>query len=115
MKDLALYSVAIAVVLTLGCGRPPAASTAHAADTLPAPVEVDTAGQQILDRPFTAEEIRQEWVPGLVIFLRRSSPDGKFFERWTVLDADEEGAKIEYVDTDGSFEPIGEPSTNRST
>jgi hypothetical protein len=107
------HAAVLALVLWLGafgCGNtdPPSPGGTTVA-------QVESPTPKILPHPFTAEEIRQEWVPGLVIFMRRTSPDGVFSERWTVLDADEEGVNIEYVDTDGSFDPTGEPSTNRST
>jgi hypothetical protein len=97
-------------VLFLGCGTAddpvvPAAPTA----------DLDPEDPTILVRPFTAEEIRDEWVPGLRLLIRRGFPEETRIERWTVVAADDEGAEIEYADIadDGSVE--GEPSVSRSS
>jgi hypothetical protein len=78
-------------------------------------VDVDPDDPSILMRPFTAEEIRAEWVPGLQLLIRRSFPGETRDERWTVVSADEEGAEIEYatIADDGSI--VGEPSVSRSS
>jgi len=68
----------------------------------------------ILERPFTADQIREAWGAGLVLDLRHSDSDGVVFERWTVVATDLEGAEIEYrtIDEDGAS--IGEPRRARS-
>jgi hypothetical protein len=78
-------------------------------------LDVDPEDSTILELPFTADEIRAEWVPGLRILMRRSLPDRITAERWTVLAADDEGAEIEFatIADDGSVE--GEPAVMRST
>ena len=68
----------------------------------------------MLVRPFTAEQIRDEWVPGLRLLMRRSYPEDTRIERWTVVAADDQGVEIEYatIAEDGSVE--GELSTART-
>lgn len=77
-------------------------------------VDLDSDDPSILIRPFSADQIRDEWVPGFRLHMRRTSPEGTRIERWTVLSADSEGAEIEYatIADNGSVE--GEPSIARS-
>lgn len=77
--------------------------------------ERDPEDPSILLRPFTAEQIRSAWVPGLTLELSRKTPEGEKLERWTVMASDAEGAYIEYatLDAEGSVE--GEPRLERST
>ena len=77
-------------------------------------VDLDPDESSILMRPFSAEEIRDEWVPGFRLLMRRSFPERTLIERWTVVSADGEGVEIEYatIADDGSVE--GEPSIVRS-
>lgn len=103
-------SVLILLCLALGCGG------GEAPSGLPeTTVDLDPQDPTILMRPFTAEEIRDEWVPGFRLLMRRSYPEETRIERWTVLAADDEGVDIEYADIseDGSVE--GEPTVSRST
>ncbi len=88
------------------------------ADTAASPTtdtidRVDEGG--LLERPFTAEQIRDEWVPGLRVLMRRSSPNTEVTERWTVVAADEEGVDIEFATLDENGEVAGEPRVQRST
>lgn len=102
--------VMIAVVLTGACGGP-----SPAPDVTGPQVVNDGATSEILEQPFTAEQIRNEWVPGLRLLMRRTSPEETRIERWTVVAADDDGADIEYatIADDGSI--VGEPSVARST
>lgn len=77
--------------------------------------EIEGDEAAILEPPFTAEQIREEWVEGLRILIRRSFPEETRIERWTVLAADDDGAEIEYasIAEDGSV--AGEPAVVRST
>jgi hypothetical protein len=77
-------------------------------------VDLDPDDPSILMRPFSAEEIRDEWVPGFRLLMRRTFPEETRIERWTVVSADDEGVEIEYatISDDGSVE--GEPSVARS-
>jgi hypothetical protein len=78
-------------------------------------VEVDSNDPTILVRPFTPEQIRDEWVPGLRIMMRRTSPEGTRIERWTVVAADDQGVDIENAAIDDGGSVIGEPTVARST
>ena len=79
-------------------------------DQAEAIVEFDPHDSSILVRPFSDDEIRDEWVPGFRLLMRRSYPERTRIERWTVVSADHEGVEIEYatIADDGSVE--GEPS-----
>ena len=114
MKYLVLLSVAIAVVLSCGCERQPAATDVPGDNAMTAPVDLDPHDSSILMRPFSAEEIRDEWVPGFRLLMRRSYPERARIERWTVVSADDQGVEIEYatIADNGSVE--GEPSVSRS-
>ncbi len=83
----------------------------------PAPAEVvDEAAlpDTHLPTPFTADEIRLEWIEGFELVMRRSSPDGDYLERWRVVSADDEGVEIEFAAIDGLGETVGEPRRQRS-
>jgi len=122
---MARTGISIAVLftaLTLGCGGGAPADdesrgASGGASPLPAPAvtELDSDDPTILVRPFTAEQIRDEWVPGLRLLMRRTSPEEVRIERWTVVAADDDGADIEYaiIADDGSV--VGTPTTARST
>jgi hypothetical protein len=102
--------VLVSILLVFGCGASDSpVEVAHA------PEDLDPEDPTILMRPFTAEEIRSEWVPGFRLLMRRSFPEQTRIERWTVVAADDEGAEIEYatIADDGSIE--GEPSVSRSS
>jgi len=69
----------------------------------------------ILERPFTEEQIRDAFVVGLQISVRRVMEGAEVFERWTVVDADEEGVSIEYVLVDEAGDVYGEPRVQTSS
>ena len=77
-------------------------------------VDLDPDDPSILMRPCSADEIRDEWIPGFRLLMRRTSSEGTQVERWTVVSADDEGAEIEFatIASDGSVE--GESSIVRS-
>jgi len=96
----------ILFLMTLGCGRGegPSGSTetgdlGAAATTAPAP-DLEPGDPTLLRRPFTADEIRDEWVEGFRLVIRRATPAAIRVERWTVVSADNEGAEIEYATLD---------------
>lgn len=78
-------------------------------------VEVEADDPSVLKRPFTADEIRDEWIEGLRLLMRRSSPEGEVVERWTVTSADAEGVDIEFVTLDGDGQVSTEPDVRRSS
>ncbi len=93
----------------IGCGGGTASQQA------PSPAVEPAAGEpKILVQPFTADEIRDEWTPGLQLTIRRSFPGDTRIERWTVLAADDDGAEIEYATIADDGAVIGEPSVARS-
>jgi len=77
----------------------------------PAETSGDASSPELLPTPYTAEQIRDEWVPGLSLRVRSVLPRAEVYERWTVLSADEAGAEIEYVDLDDQGQTSGEPRT----
>lgn len=122
---MARNGISIAVlftVLTLGCGGGTPADdesrgASGSASPLPAPAgaELDSDDPTILVRPFTAEQIRDEWVPGLRLLMRRTDPENVRIERWTVVAADDDGADIEYATIADDGTVVGEPAMARST
>lgn len=78
-----------------------------------APAEKE--GPAYLPHPFTAEQIRDEWVEGLTLVLRRTGPQGESRERWTVVAADETGAMIEFTPIDEQGSPAGAARSETST
>lgn len=108
MKRFAPFLLLLVAALGCGGGEAPI-------EPAPVAVDLDPDDPTILQRPFTAEEIRDEWVPGFRLLMRRSFPEQTRVERWTVVAADEEGAEIEYatIAEDGSVE--GEASVKRSS
>jgi predicted small lipoprotein YifL len=105
--------VLITVVTCAGCGgRSP---HPEAPPSEPAAATASTAEAEVLDRPFTAEQIRNEWAEGFQVMMRRATPDSEQLERWTVIAADADGAEIEFalVGRDGSV--IGAPVVQRSS
>jgi hypothetical protein len=114
MEWRVLMCIAIAAILTGGCNKPPTTTQTPGSEATSPPVEIDVGEAAILEQPFTADEIRDEWVPGLRLLIRRSSPDGEVLERWTVVAADDDGADIEYAVLDEAGQVVGEPQVQRS-
>lgn len=73
------------------------------------------SAEGLLERPFTAEQIHDEWVPGLRLLIRRGAPENQVTERWTVVAADNEGVDIEYATLDENRNVAGEPRVQRSS
>ena len=99
--------IVILFLMTLGCGR--GDDAAGRSDTGDEPVGAATTGAlldlepddpSLVRRPFTADEIRDEWVEGFRLLIRRTTPAAVKIERWTVISADDEGAEIEYATLD---------------
>lgn len=95
----------VAALVLAGCaGAEPVPEAAE-----PSGQELDASDPTILRRPFTAEEIRDEWTVGLTLKIASTTLEGETVERWTVVAADDEGADIEYVMLDAEDNAIGEP------
>jgi len=112
MKMTTAVLIGVAIVCTCGCGAAPEPGPDPTAAVEPA---LQAAAPGLLDRPFTAEEIRDEWTEGFGLEIRRWTPAAEVFERWTVVRADAEGVDIrsEVLDDNGS--PVGEPTVQTST
>ncbi len=111
LTSLVAITASVAVVAGVGCNRqevagvsPPAATTAQDVSS-----EAST-----LPTPFTAEQIRDEWIVGFEVVMRRIGPDGESLERWRVVEADPETVSIEGAVIDGLGQPIDEPQVGRS-
>jgi hypothetical protein len=95
----------LAGVVALGCGVPNE------------PVRPQDEGAQvkagdesvILERPFTAEQIREEWIQGFQLRVRRWTPVEEVIENWTVVYADGDGADIQAFNLNEAGEHVGEP------
>lgn len=119
LRPSAGWLCAVLLLLTGGCSEPsPDASPASpppATGEASASPQLDPDDPTLLARPFTAEQIRADWPVGLEIRIENITPDGGSLERWRVLEADEEGALIEYATLDPAGEVLGEPRAVRST
>lgn len=113
--------ILILFLMTLGCGR--GEDPAGRSDTGDEPVGAATTGTpldlepddpSLVRRPFTAEEIRDEWVEGFRLLIRRTTPEGAGVERWTVLSADDEDVEIEYATLDEDNN-VSESAVRRTT
>ncbi len=99
------WAVLAAVVAAIGCAAERAVEEAP-----PVPVaETDN-----LAPPFTAEQIRAEWTPGLTIVFSFVFPDRQEWQRWTVVEADDERALIQYLPLDDQGQPTGPPDHSPS-
>ncbi len=98
-----------ALLAALGCAADPVEQAPPAPDSPPA------AAAESLEVPFTAEQIREEWRPGLTLVLHFAYPDRQEWQRWTVLAADEDGAEIAYLPLDAQGQPVGLAERARSS
>ncbi len=114
MRGQTLIYLLIVGVAAAGCGERSQPMSVDGPEMVVPAVQTDPSDPTILVRPFSAEEIRDEWVPGFRLLMRRTYPEGTRIERWTVVSADDEGAEIEYatIGDDGSVE--GESSVVRT-
>jgi hypothetical protein len=110
VKPTTLVIATVIAVLGLGCAgtEPPEPEAEPAA-------AVEPVEPTFLETPFTADEIREEWVEGLQITVRRWTPSAEASERWTVVAADDAGVDIAAVRLDAEGAPVGEPAARHST
>ena len=101
------WALLAAMVSVVGCAAEPPGEEAP-----PAPTK--EAAAETLEPPFTAEQIRDEWTPGLTIVFSFVFPDRGEFQRWTVVEADDERAVIQYLPLDDRGQPIGPPEHSPS-
>ena len=112
MRSIGILMLITVVASGLGCGaRDEPAKTEPAA----APPQITVSTPELLERPFTADQIRDEWVEGFELRIRQRSLEGETFERWTVVWADEEAVDIGSVGESASGDPLGEMEVGRST
>ncbi len=102
--------IAVAVCTIAACGTDPSPVEVNA----PAPAPSAEPAPAILEHPFTAEQIRDEWIPGLTLVMKTDSPEGGALERWTVVAAAAEGVEIRFQQIDAGGNPAGEPRVTRS-
>ncbi|MCU0305054.1 MAG: hypothetical protein MUC56_13465 [Thermoanaerobaculales bacterium] len=112
-KPMTSALVLAAVLGGLGCGG--AGDPAAVGDGATAAPVGATPAPELLEPPFTSEEIRSAWVEGLYLTIRRRFDGIDVFERWQVVAADEHGATIESVVVDPAGIPISEPMRQTSS
>ena len=96
---------ALGLLAVLGCG-----GATGGDDPSPA-----APASEFLEVPYTADQIRDEWRPGFTLVLHFNFPDRQQWQRWTVVDADPEGAEIQYQELDDQGQPVAPPQRSRSS
>jgi hypothetical protein len=112
MKRSTSTIVLLAAVAVAACGGGP--GTAGDGESEKPPEKPDAVAT-LLDHPFSAEQIRDEWVVGFTLKVRRWTPDAEAFEAWTVVGADGDGVDIESVVLDAGGNPVTDPTVQHST
>jgi len=108
MKKVGLTVVLVSV---MACGSGVTVPEETASEPKPKEAHLPTG---LLERPFTADEIRGEWSEGLEIRIRNWSTEGEVFEIWNVVETDDDGCDIQSVTLDRDGNPAGEPALHRS-
>lgn len=111
--DISTRCVVFLVILWVAaCGTGPEEAALNVVEERPIrPEPVDI----LLDHPFSAEQIRDEWVEGFRLKIRHWTPEAEVFEEWTVVNADDQGVDIETIVFDREGVVVSESSTQRST
>jgi hypothetical protein len=105
--------VVVAIVgWAVGCGGPSGPVTAA---KTPVADGLDTEQPGFLTTPFTADQIRDEWVEGLEVKIRRWTPEAEAYEIWTVTGVDSEGAEITSTLLGPGGDVVRGPESHRST
>jgi hypothetical protein len=112
MKRWTSTIVVLFALAAVACGGGPKPT---ADDRGERPPEQPDAVATLLDHPFSAEQIRDEWVVGFTLKIRRWTPDAEAFEEWTVVGADSDGVDIESVVLDADGQPTTAPAVQHST
>jgi hypothetical protein len=117
MKLRAATPMLLLAFLFCACGpaEEPAAPEQPPADAGPATEQIDPDDAAILVRPFTAEQIRDEWVEGFTLTMRRVRSGQEGRDRWTVVQADADGVEIEFAAIDEAGDVLGQPRVERSS
>lgn len=105
------------LILLIACGSDPDPSSrsSEPAPGVGSAADRDPADPDRLRTPFTAEQIRSEWVEGLELTIHFEGPEGPSLQRWTVVGADADGVDIAYEGLDPSGAPEGQPVIERAT
>ena len=111
LTNIVAVTASVAVVAGVGCSRQEVAGGSAPPVTT---VQDASSEASTLPTPFTAEQIRDEWIVGFEVVMRRNGPDGESLERWRVVEADRETVSIEAAVIDALGEPIDEPQVARS-
>ena len=107
---LGRIGLATALVGALACSSEPPSAEQEASSATPTPTAVE-----MLATPFSTEQIRDVWQPGLEIVMRQTTPDGTTWQRWRVVEADAEGCRIEYTPVDEAGEALDAPTRQPQT
>lgn len=108
MKHLSAILLLVGILLGAGCGQSESPEPVAESGT-------PAAEGEILPQPFTAEQIRDEWVVGFRLSLLRTTPQGEARERWEVIAADDEAVEIRSTPIDAVGDTIAASTTARST
>jgi hypothetical protein len=92
-----------------------APATEAAAEEQAATEESPATDSTVVEPPFSADQIRAEWVRGLVVDVERKTPAGAGRERWTVRSATADGCEIEYATLDANGNVTGRPRVEKNT
>lgn len=103
----------LSLVVWVGCGSAP--EPEEAVQQQQPLIDVGAAEAGSLPHPFSAEEIRDEWIVGFQLKLRRVMQGTESVERWTVVSADPDAVEIESAALDGDGHVLGQASLARST
>ena len=86
VKAVGVMAVVAAVAAVTACNRADdgdldaSAESVAEAQTPAAIVAAGCGASELLPAPFTAKQIRDEWVPGFQLTMRRTSPADEAFE-----------------------------------
>ena len=87
----------------------------HAAEDGQGTLDVDPEDPTLLPRPYTSEQIRDEWLDGLTIDIEYVTAEGTTFERLTVTSWDENGCVIQSTAMDANGNATAEPRLQPAT
>lgn len=111
MKCMLTACLLLVFLFGAGCGGGGPAGE----ESPPGENDPEVADTEILPRPFTAAQIRDEWVVGFNLAMLRSTQAKEETQRWTVVAADGDSLDIEYVTLDADGHAVGDSTVRRST
>jgi len=104
----------LVLVFGLGCG-PGGDDVPATGESQPEEPAADVPKVEMLPTPFTAEQIRDEWVVGFNLIMLRKKHGRDVYQRWSVVEADGDSVRIEYVTVDANGEPVAVPVQRTAT